>query len=363
MRYLILISLIILMIPKTFILAKSFEICPAEEFEILFPKQDQIIEDDIKIKIDKPEIYSKIEVFVDDEKSSTNISYSKLKFGKHTLKVLFKNSQNIIYQKTVNFIIKKPLKDFISEITDEKISKELKLINNLKEVRTKAYEKLKEINFQDIPRHKLLKKIYENYFSVLDEKIQNKFDKLIINFSNKKASLDLAKKFVLQELEKYKIVISEIAWMGTKASAYDEWIELYNPNFKDIKLDNWKLKIGDKKVILLSKIIKKREYFLLERSDDNTILNLEADLIYKGGLKNQGEKLVLISENGFNVDIVDCRNGWFAGDNELKRTMKRIYWFVDGSNADNWKTSEITEDSAIYLDAQGNKILGTPKSF
>jgi hypothetical protein len=38
------------------------------------------------------------------------------------------------------------------------------------------------------------------------------------------------------------IIFSEIAWMGTKISAYDEWIELKNLTNSEINLENFKIK-------------------------------------------------------------------------------------------------------------------------
>src|SRR3989344_7132323 len=39
-----------------------------------------------------------------------------------------------------------------------------------------------------------------------------------------------------------KVVINEIAWAGTVASANDEWLELYNTENYDINLSGWTLK-------------------------------------------------------------------------------------------------------------------------
>ena len=41
------------------------------------------------------------------------------------------------------------------------------------------------------------------------------------------------------------VAINEIAWMGTTASANDEWLELYNNTSSPITLDGWLIKAND----------------------------------------------------------------------------------------------------------------------
>ncbi len=60
------------------------------------------------------------------------------------------------------------------------------------------------------------------------------------------------------------IVINEIAWMGTKASDDDEWIELYNNTAEEIDLSGWILSWDDGDIkISLSSTILPYEYFLM----------------------------------------------------------------------------------------------------
>ena len=40
------------------------------------------------------------------------------------------------------------------------------------------------------------------------------------------------------------VVINEVAWAGTSASASDEWLELYNSGAADIDLTGWTLSDG-----------------------------------------------------------------------------------------------------------------------
>lgn len=98
--------------------------------------------------------------------------------------------------------------------------------------------------------------------------------------------------------QKGRVVINEIGWSGTLASPFDEWIELYNPGNKAIDLSNWVLKSEDdspKIVFNSGSIIHANDYFLIERSDDNTISNISADLVASfgsGGLNDSGKYLL-----------------------------------------------------------------------
>ncbi|MBU3964206.1 lamin tail domain-containing protein [Patescibacteria group bacterium] len=137
------------------------------------------------------------------------------------------------------------------------------------------------------------------------------------------------------------VVINELAWMGTENSFNDEWIELYNPGDYPVNLDAWTIQTKDESLkIKLSGSIGAKSYFLLERTDDSTIPEIIADIIYKGGLNNQGKQLLLLDNIGQVVDNIDCSLGWFAGNNENKKTMERIVSHVLGSDPNNWKTSQ-----------------------
>ena len=136
------------------------------------------------------------------------------------------------------------------------------------------------------------------------------------------------------------VVINEIAWMGTKTSYNDEWIELYNNTDLPISLDGWLLRAVDKSPeINLAGEISANGFFLLERTDDKTIPNIPADLIYKGVLNNKGENLEFYDSSGILIDSVDCSVQWFGGNNGIKQTMERINPQLAGNNPENWQTS------------------------
>ncbi len=131
------------------------------------------------------------------------------------------------------------------------------------------------------------------------------------------------------------VVISEVAWMGTTAATSDEWIELYNNTTGDIDLSGWNLRSGDGTPnINLSGTIPVKGYFLLERTDDTTVPDHPADLIYTGALGNSGEALSLSDNTG---TIQDQTNSvWDAGNNTSKATMSRVDVLAEGTDPANW---------------------------
>jgi len=98
------------------------------------------------------------------------------------------------------------------------------------------------------------------------------------------------------------VMINEVAWSGTAASSNDEWIELHNPGPTPIDLDGWVLSDGGDVNIHLRGTLPAYGFFLLERTDDTTILDLPADQIYTGALGNSGESLELFDPSGSAID-------------------------------------------------------------
>lgn len=145
------------------------------------------------------------------------------------------------------------------------------------------------------------------------------------------------------------VSINEIAWMGTTSSYSDEWLELYNDSSQDIDLTGWTLTAQDgSPSINLSGVIPAKGYYLLEKTDDNTIPTISANLIYSGSLSNSAEILELRDSSG---NLVDQVNEWYSGDNTTKATMERVNPNLVGTQSTNWNTS-----TAIY-----DIGYGTPK--
>lgn len=164
-----------------------------------------------------------------------------------------------------------------------------------------------------------------------------------------------------------QVVINEIAWMGTDSSAADEWIELKNNTGQTIDLTCWQIiaEDGTPKIKLWSKI-EANGFYLLERTDDNTIKDILADHIYTGALSNSGEILRLYDQDGNLQDIVGHKDSndqtinWYAGDNSTKSSMERKNSTNTGNDKNNWQTNNgITRNGH---DSGGNPINGTPKA-
>jgi hypothetical protein len=167
------------------------------------------------------------------------------------------------------------------------------------------------------------------------------------------------------------VVINEIGWGGTAASTSDEWIELFNPTDEAIDLSGWTLVFGETVIHLGTVEGDTREvrgaalaaggYFLLERSDDGTIADIDADVLYVGALPNGGIVVELRDATGGVVDRVDAVEGWpagTAGDGEPPHaSMERIDPFTETAS---WASNDGTIRNGT--DVGGGAVNGTPGS-
>jgi hypothetical protein len=140
----------------------------------------------------------------------------------------------------------------------------------------------------------------------------------------------------LSQSPQRKAIINEIAWMGTLDSANNEWIELKNMSGSPIDMIGWQLlsKDGGVKIIFDNneKSVPLSNLFLLERTDDYSVLQKTADFIYTGAISNNNEEIYLFDANCQLQDEVFANPNWLAGDNSSKRTMERSAGF-------GWQTS------------------------
>ncbi|MBV6396955.1 MAG: hypothetical protein HFACDABA_02559 [Anaerolineales bacterium] len=203
------------------------------------------------------------------------------------------------------------------------------------------------------------------------------------------------------------VVITEVAWMGTRASSNDEWIELFNPGAAAVNMTGWQIRAfsainSTPRIIPIDAttcqgtcIIDPGEYFLLERgTSDNNVSDISADVLYpttylgvSTQLNNSGEMLLLCTPANvaldnckptapnLNANVVDFANGynigagtptpspsttnpWPAGNASIFGTMERRNLI---SNEDgNWFTHP-DGNPRWGEDVGGNKINGTPK--
>ncbi len=156
------------------------------------------------------------------------------------------------------------------------------------------------------------------------------------------------------------MVINEVAWGGTAASASDEWIELFNTTSSAITLTGWTFSDGGDIAITLNGTIPANGYFLLERTSDSAISNITADQIYTGGLSNSGESLTLRDPAS---NIIDTANGdggaWSAGSASPSYFSMERKNPLSSDTDTNWGSNDgVTRNGA---DASGDPINGTPK--
>lgn len=164
------------------------------------------------------------------------------------------------------------------------------------------------------------------------------------------------------------IVINEVAWVGTAASHYDEWIELYNPSEEAVDLTGWTLTFGKVRIDLgagVETLLEPGGYFLLERTDDETVSDIDANLIYTGALTNDGMLIELLDPTGKVVDTANAgqETGWAGGSDKSGdlpyATMERVDPLT-GDTPDNWRSNEGT--LTCGHDVEGNTLNGTPKA-
>jgi len=159
------------------------------------------------------------------------------------------------------------------------------------------------------------------------------------------------------------IAINEIAWMGTIASANDEWLELKNNTDYSIDLSQWEIQTDDSApAIKLTGVILPHEYLVFERTDDNTISDILAFQVYTGSLSNNGEQLFLSYASTTLDRTPEISSGaWAGGSNgspTTRKTMERYASKENGADPGNWGSNlEFIENG---LDASGNLINGTP---
>ncbi len=165
----------------------------------------------------------------------------------------------------------------------------------------------------------------------------------------KPEELSYCQKLPNSQPNKDKVIINEIAWMGTDNSANDEWIELKNLTDSSISLLDWQIFDQKKQIKIIfpsNNIIPAKGFYLLERTDDDSVPDITADFIYTGALNDSDEALYLFDNNCQFQDEAVANSVWPAGDKGERRSMER--------NSDlNWQT---------YYGEGENGIMGTPKA-
>lgn len=155
-----------------------------------------------------------------------------------------------------------------------------------------------------------------------------------------------------------KVVVNEIAWMGTQASANDEWIELANLEDDAVILQGWELAdTGGIYIDLDAVQIPAHGFALLERTDDSSVPTVKAQAIYKGALTNSpsGYAMELQAPGCGTVDRVEASSKWPAGDAASRRTMER-------KKAGGWQTSALPGGTPGKANSEGYQPQATSTS-
>jgi hypothetical protein len=172
------------------------------------------------------------------------------------------------------------------------------------------------------------------------------------------------------------VIINEVAWSGTDASSYDEWIELKNRTNMALNLSSFAISAEDGAPdIALSGTIPSQGYFLIARGEaGDTFSDVTVDLAvpFSGigggaGLVNGGEVLNLVFGGGASTTTIDqtpaladC-SGWCGGNSSPDyKTMERKHADTIGSDKNNWGTND--GSYIVGHDNAGNAINGTPKA-
>ncbi|MBC7084660.1 MAG: lamin tail domain-containing protein, partial [Firmicutes bacterium] len=174
------------------------------------------------------------------------------------------------------------------------------------------------------------------------------------------------------------IVINEIAWGGTAASADDQWIELTNVTENGVDLTGWTLRWRPThpatepekwRVVELRGAISPYGTYLLERGSDEVVGGVPADLIYGYdlALDPRGAVLELLDPSGRVVDTANADraglSGWPAGYGlggaHLYATMERISPFAHDTER-NWRANEGVLTHGV--DRNGTPLVATAKA-
>jgi len=151
-----------------------------------------------------------------------------------------------------------------------------------------------------------------------------------------------------------RIVINEVAWMGSTEHHSNEWIELKNVSSSEIDISNWWLIDQGEQIKVVfpqNTIIPAGRFFLLERTDDDSVPNVRADMIYQGILSNDEEGLRLLSLDCLIKDEVLANPKWLAGEAGSRKTMERATDFSS------WQTSVFVNGTPKQRNSSGEVVL------
>ncbi|KKU94300.1 MAG: Polymorphic membrane protein [Candidatus Jorgensenbacteria bacterium GW2011_GWA1_48_13] len=136
-----------------------------------------------------------------------------------------------------------------------------------------------------------------------------------------------------------KIILNEIAWMGTAAGFDKEWIEIKNISDEPANISGFQILDRDEQIKIIfpkGAIIPAGGFYLLERGEE-AVSQVKADLTYTGNLRNADEALEFFDGDCNLIDEASASPNWPAGDSKNKFTMERN---ADGNG---WHASSVKD--------------------
>lgn len=140
---------------------------------------------------------------------------------------------------------------------------------------------------------------------------------------------------------------------GLKLGQNDEWIELYNPTYRDISLKNWTLSdnSGSKVKINANQQIKKNGYVLIAKDSSTwktwtipqNYLTIQLGSQIGNGLDNAGDRLLLNNPDGTVIDAISWGNDKTIFNPSINvvtgsnNSIQRINPILIPDTAGNWK--------------------------
>jgi hypothetical protein len=168
------------------------------------------------------------------------------------------------------------------------------------------------------------------------------------------------------------VVISEVAWMGTKAKPTDEWIELYNGGSAEVDLSGWKITADNVTIVEFKSTDPASErkipsggFFVIAPANAFTVAVINKN-VASDSLKltnDVGKVLKLLDASDKLIDTANSDGGtWPAGiASPTYATMERhALNALDTSY--NWYTYAGNPPLSGPHDPGGNPIMGTPGS-
>jgi hypothetical protein len=136
-----------------------------------------------------------------------------------------------------------------------------------------------------------------------------------------------------------KIILNEIAWMGSASSSNAEWMEIKNNSSDKVGLSGWELLSASGKIKIsfdADDAIAPGGFLLLARAGAIAgVAGGAGTKTYSGDLSNAGDILALTDPGCALSAYLDASHGWPAGNNVTKQTMERdadgIGWHTSAS--------------------------------